>query len=283
MPAVMQGKVAIFGAGGPVGAMAARALRDHYTLRLTDLRPIAEIVAENQPQSPRAPLPEVLAAPHECRVVDVSDYAQVLEAARGMDALINVTVLRHVLRPAFEVNLVGAYNVAKAAAELGIRRLIHTGPWHTHLGHNADYWWDFGVSPDVPLRPGSDLYALTKFLGGEVVRVFAEQHGLEVITFLYCNFMPADGGRWRTREGGPGGCGPFVTSWEDTGEAFLYGLRAPTLPEPYEPFFIVANTPHSKFLATKAKRLLGWEARHRFEHLWQRDAATEDVENAEKG
>src|SRR5205807_3063369 len=60
MPPIGEGsKVAIFGAGGPVGAAAERALRDHYTLRLTDLRPIAEIVAENKPQSPGAPLPEL--------------------------------------------------------------------------------------------------------------------------------------------------------------------------------------------------------------------------------
>ena len=58
MPPIGEGsKVAIFGAGGPVGAAAGRALREHYTLRLTDLRPIAEIVAENKPQSPGAPLP----------------------------------------------------------------------------------------------------------------------------------------------------------------------------------------------------------------------------------
>src|SRR3954469_23412693 len=119
MPPVTQGKVALFGAGGPVGAAAARALRDHYTLRITDIRPIAEINAAGKPQSPGAPLPEVLPPPHECRVVDISDYGQVLEAARGMDALINVSVLRHELVPAFRVNLIGAYNVARAAVELG--------------------------------------------------------------------------------------------------------------------------------------------------------------------
>src|ERR1700674_4694666 len=105
MAAITEGKVAIFGAGGPVGAVAAQALRAHYTLRLTDLRPIAAIAAEGKPQSPGAPLPEVLPAPHECRVVDVTDYGQVREAARGMDALINTTVVREGLKAAFEVSL----------------------------------------------------------------------------------------------------------------------------------------------------------------------------------
>ena len=73
MPAVKAGKVAIFGAGGPVGAAAARALRDHYTLRLTDVRPIEQIAAESKPQSPGAPLPEVLPPPHEMRKVDVAE------------------------------------------------------------------------------------------------------------------------------------------------------------------------------------------------------------------
>jgi len=269
MPAVRSGKIAIFGAGGPVGAAAAQWLRQDYTLRLTDVRPIAAIAAEGKPQSPGAPLPEVLPPPHECRVVDVSDYDQVLEAARGMDALVNVTVVRPHLKAAFDVNMIGAYNVAKAAVECGIRRIIHTGPLHTHLDHNAEYWPDFRVPDDAPLHPGGDLYAVSKFLGGEVTRVFAERHGLEVVTFLYCAFYPADGG---DREDGSG-VHPFSTSWEDCGEAFLYGLRVESLPRPYEPFFIGADLPHGKFPPHKAKRLLGWEARHRFERLWQRPPA----------
>jgi hypothetical protein len=259
-------RVAVYGAGGPVGAAAAQALKDHYVLRLTDLRPLNEITT---PQSAGAPLPEILPAPHEARVVDISDYEQVLDAARGMDALVNVSVLRHDLNHAFRVNLVGAYNVAKAAVECGIRRIIHTGPLHMYLDHNADYWWDHAVPDDAPLHPGGDLYAVSKYLGGEVTRVFAERHGLEVITFLYCHFMPSDAG---DRADGSG-CGPFVTSWEDCGEAFLYGLRAPVMPRPYEPFFINAAVPHGKFPPDKARRLLGWEARHRFERLWRRPAA----------
>jgi nucleoside-diphosphate-sugar epimerase len=255
MPPVLEGRVAVFGAGGPVAAMAAKALQDHYTLRLTDARPLAEIASEGKPQSPGAPLPEPLPSPHECRVVDVTNYAQVLEAARGMDALINCSVVRHEREAAFRVNMVGAYHVAKAAVELGIRRLVHTGPFHTHLGHNADTWWDFDVPDDVPLHPGGDLYAVSKFLGGEVTRVFAEQHGLEVITLLFCNFLPAASPAWQN-----GHSGTFAVSWEDTGPAFLHALRAPALARPYEPFFITADLPQGKYRPLKAKRLLGWEA-----------------------
>lgn len=266
MPAVLSGNVAIFGAGGPVGVAATHFLRDHYILRLTDVRDLATIT---EPQSPGAPLPEVLPPPHETRQVDVSDYEQVLEAARGMDALINCTVVRPHLEAAFHVNMIGAYNVAKAAVELGIKRIIHTGPYHLHLDHNADYWWDFDVPADVPLHPGGDLYAASKFLGGEITRVFAERHGLEVITFLYCHFLPGDGG---DRPDGSG-LGPFTTSWEDCGSAFLNGLRAPALPNPYEVFFICADLPHGKFSPRKARQLLDWEPRHRFERLWTRAKA----------
>ena len=57
MPPVLEGKVAIFGAGGPVGVVAARALQDRYTLRVTDVRPLSQITT---PQSPGAPLPQPL-------------------------------------------------------------------------------------------------------------------------------------------------------------------------------------------------------------------------------
>lgn len=268
MPAVLEGKVAIFGAGGPVGASAARALQDRYTLRLTDARPIAEIAAKGEPQSPGAPLPAVLPPPHECRVVDITDYEQVHEAARGMDALINVAVVRSLLAPAFGVSTIGAYHVAKAAVEHGIHRIVHTGPYHTGSRLNGDYWWDFDVAADAPLRPGGDLYAISKYLGGEITRVFAEEHGLEVVTFLYCNFLPGDGGD------APDGRGlsPFSTSWEDTGDVFLNALRVASLPRPYEPFLICADLPHGKYRPVKAKQLLGWEPKHRFERLWTRKA-----------
>lgn len=269
MATVTTGKVVIFGAGGPVGAATIEALKDHYTLRCTDAMALDQIVAEQRRQSPTAPLPELLAAPHERMVVDVTDYDQVRQACEGMDAAINLTVLRHELNKAFGVNTVGAYNIAKAAADAGLKRLMHTGPFHTRMSHYADHWNDHQVPDDVPLHPGDDLYALSKYLGGHITRVFAEECGLEVLTFLFCGFRPS-----KVPEKSIGqGVGPFTVSWKDSGESFLYGLRAGDMPTPYEVFFIAAETPDRKFRVDKARHLLGWQAQDTFEEMYRRPAS----------
>ncbi len=264
MATVREGKVVIFGAGGPVGAVAVSSLKDNYTLRVTDLRPLEEIVANESRQGPRAPVLQLPGAPHEYRIVDITRYDQVLEACRGMDAVVNTSVLRQDPVLSFQVSMVGAYNVAKAAAACGVKRVIHTGPFHTQLYHNADFWNDFGVG-EVPLHPGDDIYALTKYLGGQIVRVFAERCNLEVLTYLYCHFRP---GKVEAKEKGEG-VGSFTVSWEDTGRAFICGLRAPEMPSPYEVFLICAPLPHGKYRADKAWRLLGWKARDLFADLYR--------------
>ena len=259
-------KVVIYGAGGPVGAAAVISCREHHTLRITDLRPIQEIVAENEPQSPGAPLPPLLDPPHEMRAVDITNLEQVIEAARGMDAIVNVSVLRPDPVLAFHVNMIGAYNVMEAAVECGIRKIIHTGPQLVSNGATYDYHFDHPVPDDAPHHPGTQLYFMTKYLGGEIVRTYAERHDLDVQCHVYCAFRPGDGGE---AEDGSG-CNPFTTSWEDVGEAFRCGLAADPMPRPYEVFHICADLPHNQYPPTKAERLLGWKAKHRFERLWQR-------------
>ena len=266
MATVKKGKVVIFGAGGPVGAAAIQALKDHYTLRVTDLKPMAEISAAPSPQGPRSPVPELLGPPHENRVVDITKYEQVLAACKGMQAAINLTVVRPHPVLAFTVSMVGAFNLAKAAAECGLKRLIHTGPYHTNMGHEADYWNDFQVGPEVPLHPGDDLYALTKYLGLHITDCFARERGLEVLTYLFCSFQP---GKVAPEDRGRG-IHPFATSWEDTGAAFFCGLRAPKMPSPHEVFFICADLPHGKLRTDKAQRLLKWKAKDTFEEWYRK-------------
>ena len=57
-----------------------------------------------------------------------------IEAAEGMDTIINLSVLRPHRRVAFDVNARGTYNACAAAVHHGIRRVINTGPHFTITG-----------------------------------------------------------------------------------------------------------------------------------------------------
>jgi len=259
-------RVVIYGAGGPLSATTVEALHHDHVLRLCDVRPLEAIIGEGKPQSPDAPLPRVLDAPHETQVVDVTDPEQVLAAARGMDAIINCTVVRADPVEAFLVNMLGAYNVMRAAVACGIRRVVHTGPLQVSLAYPAGYWHDFGLADDVPARPGSGLYFVTKFLGQEICRIFAEEHDLEAPTLLFSSFVdPA------SPPPEPMGVYPFSVSWEDAAAAMRQALRAPTFPRPFEVFHILADLPHGKYRNDKAKQLLMWQPRDRLASHWRRD------------
>lgn len=201
-------RVVIFGAGGPLAAVSAHALERDHILRLCDVRPMADIAADGRPQSRGAPVPRVLGEPHEMRQVDVTDYDQVLEATRGMDAVINMTVMRHDPVEAFRVNTLGAYNVVRAAVECGIRRVVQTGPLQVNNPMQGGYWSDVDLASDVPPRPGVQLYLISKFLGQEIMRIFAQEHDLEVPTLVFGLFTNPD-------DCVPDdfGCYPFIVSW----------------------------------------------------------------------
>lgn len=261
--------VVVFGAGGPLAAATARVLAPSYRLRLTDLRPIAEIVAEGKAQSEGAPLPEVLGPPHETMPVDVTNFDQVMRACEGMDAILNCTVVRPHPVNAFLVNFLGAYHVMRAAVAHGIRRVVHTGPQLVTNDRPTGYWWDFDVPDDAPPRPGTWLYGHTKYLGQETVRLFAEQYDLQVPVLLYSSFVNP-----QTAKPQAGGVFAMSVSWEDAGHAMRRALETPELPSPFEIFHILADLPHGKYSNAKARRLLGWQPRDNLAHLWARRGPT---------
>lgn len=258
-------RVVIFGAGGPLAAAVAAELAPDYTLRLTDIEPLAEIAARARPQSPGAPLPRVLGAPHESLVADVTDPEAVLAACAGADAIVNCTVIRNDPAQAFRVNTLGAYNVMRAALAHGIARVVHTGPYQVAPLGPTSYQWDYDVPDDAPARPGAghgaQLYFHSKRLGQEICRVFAENHGLTVPALLFVEFVNPD------RPERPH-IFPFAVSWRDAARAVRRALEVPALPEPFEVLHISADLPHGVFRTDKARRLLGWEPRDTLEHLW---------------
>lgn len=257
-------KVVVFGAGGPLGAVTAEAMARDHQLRLTDARPLADIAA-GPPQSPGAPLPRPLGPPHETSVVDVTDPMAVDAAVAGMDAIVNCTVVRHEPVGAFQVNVLGAYNIMRAAVTHGIRRVVQTGPLQTLLPHPAGYAGEFGLSADLPPRPGDNLYFVTKFLGQEIMRIVAEEHRLEAPTLLFCSFVnPAEPPDRETE------LYAFTISWQDAGEAMRQAVRVPDFPCPFEVLHVHADLPFGVYSNEKTKRLLGWQPRDRMEERWRR-------------
>jgi nucleoside-diphosphate-sugar epimerase len=254
--------VVIFGAGGPLASVTTHHLQNSYRLRLTDIRPLAEI-AKTDPQGPNAPHPVSPSSPHEERIVDVTDPAAVMAACEGMDAILNCSVIREGVPGAFRVNSLGAYNIMKAAVAHRIRRVVHTGPQLIDTTHPASYDWDFEIAADAPVRSGEGLYSHTKLLGQEICRVFAEEYGLEVPVMLFTSFQNPETMR-------DGWVHPFTISWNDSALAMRRALEVGSLPSPYEVFNILADLPHGRYTNQKVKLLLDWEPHDNFERIWMK-------------
>ena len=238
--------VLILGGNGLLGPYVEKVLGDDHTLRITDIN-------------------EAPDTPHQYLRVDISDADQVTAAAEGMDAIVNLSVLRPDRRLAFDVNARGCYNMMLAAVHHGIRRVINTGPPFIY-GASSALYQDLG--PDLPPRSGTaNLYTITKALGQEVCKVFTEHHDVYVMTFMFGSFRdPDDEAEYAE------GVFPFIQTYPEAAEAFPLALSVDleTLPSRCELFNISSDVPGRKFLNEKSKRLLGWYPKASFEKRWTR-------------
>ncbi len=240
-------KVLLLGANGYLGPHVVKALESSHELLLTDIKP---------PQSP---------TDHEFRQVDITSPDQVMNAAEGRDAIINLAVVRNHRKVAFDVNTLGCRNVMLAAVKHGIRRVLNSGPHFTVAGPAYEDF-DFHLTPDAPAQPGINLYAHSKSLGQEICRIFTENHDIWVQDFLF--FVLRD-----PSELSPGAINtPYVVSWADAGEVFRLGLEIDLakLPSKCEEFFILGDMPHGKFDNDRAKKVLGFRPKDDLSVLWQR-------------
>lgn len=229
-------KVLILGGTGYMGPHVIRSIGGHHQLLVTDVNPPKEDIE------------------HEFRRVDVSSLDEVMQAAAGMDAIINLAVVREHPRLAFEVNTRGCYNMMRAAVEHRIRRVINSGPYDALVGPTYDLF-DFAISPDIPPHPSLRLYPLTKALGQEICQVFVENNDIYVQTYLFRALR--EPGQLKPDTGGTG----FDVLWSDVGEVFRLGLEVEfgRLPSRCEIFFILADMPQNHFTNEKTKRILGFQ------------------------
>ena len=246
--------ILILGANGQMGPHVVRSLESKHYLRLSDVND--------------------LDTDHEYLKVDVSDLDQVVSVAEGMDAIINLSVLRPDRRQAFDVNSRGCYNMMAAAVKHKIGRIVNSGPFYVVAGPTYERF-DYQIGPDVPPQPGTYLYAITKSLGQEICRVFTEHHNVFVIDLLF--YMLLDPKTHGSSSDSPiANLGrdmtPYTTSWRDTGEAFRCAIDVAldTLPSRCELFFVFPDLPHQKFSNEKARRVLGLEPQDSLDQFWKK-------------
>ena len=236
--------VLILGGNGMLGPYVVKAVGKEHVLRLTDINDMED-------------------TPYEYRKIDVSDPDQVIAAAEGMDAIVNLSVLREDRRLAFDVNARGCYNMMAAAVHHGIRRVVNTGPPFMYGPSYALF--DYQLGPDLPPQSGTRLYPFTKALGQEICQVFTEIHDIYVMTFMFGSFRdPED----------PSGFGkgnlPFIQTFPEAAEAIALALSVDLdgLPSRCELFNVCPDFPGEKYTNEKTKRILGWRPNDKFEKHW---------------
>lgn len=118
---------------------------------------------------------------------DVRDPAACLEAARGVDVVLHQAALASVPRSmkdprsTHSVNVDGFVNVALAAREAGVRRLVYAS--------SSSVYGDEEAQPKTEARIGRPLspYAATKLIDEVYAGTFRRTHGIESVGLRYFN------------------------------------------------------------------------------------------------
>ncbi len=236
----MKKKVLLLGASGNIAPHLLPGLEPYYHLCLADITPHPD----GKP----------------ILTVDVTSYQQVKEAARGMDAIMNFTVVRDHPVQSFEVSTLGAWHVMKAAAELDIKKIIHTGP----QAIRSAYDHDFDII-DVPEAPGSGYYGLTKMLGMEVCRIYSRAYDIQTICFLFNGLGPKPTEKVIQKD-----FPPFTIVWEDLQQACRLALEIESVPDNFQVFNMLSYEGHQKYSVDKARRILGFEPLEKWENYFSR-------------
>jgi len=233
-------KVLILGASGLVAPYVIPGLEPYYDLRLADIKP----------------------HPHgkPITTVDITSYEQVSSAARGIDAIMNFTVLRNDPVESFHVNTRGAWHMMKAAAEHGITKIIHTSP------HFVCYFYehDFDIV-DVPPASGTGYYSLTKFLSLEICQVYARAHGIQTICFLFAGLGPKP-----TEQKSYQDFPLFFIVWEDLQHACRLALEIESVPSHFQALNMLSYPGHDKYRVDRAREILGFEPLEDWEAFFKR-------------
>jgi UDP-glucose 4-epimerase len=123
----------------------------------------------------------------EVHRADIRNYAAIFPLCKGADVVFHEAAIPSVPRsitdprPSHDVNINGTFEVYRAAADAGVRRVVYAA--------SSSAYGDTEVLPkveDMPPRPKSP-YALQKLVGEHYAHLFSEHFGLETVSIRYFN------------------------------------------------------------------------------------------------
>ena len=161
--------VLVTGAAGRIGTAFAAYAAGRYDLRLADLSGTETLL-------------------------DVTDLDACRAACEGVDAVVHLagdaSPEADFAQSLLPVNIAGTYNLFRAAADAGVRRVVHASSAQAVEG----YPLDVQVREGMPPRPGN-LYGVSKAFGEALAAYFAAREGLEAVAVRIGAFERAED--WR--------------------------------------------------------------------------------------
>ncbi len=145
------------------------------------------IVIDNLLSGHERNLEEVRGPAVELHRADIRNYEEIAPLMSGADAVFHEAAIPSVPRsikdpvPSHEANIDGTFNVLRAAADAGVRRLVYAA--------SSSAYGDTLVLPKVETmtpKPKSP-YALQKLTGEYYAQVFSGCFGLETVSLRYFN------------------------------------------------------------------------------------------------
>ena len=153
-------KILITGAGGAIGSVLVKGLRDRYQLRGFD----------------RVPLPDL----EDAIVGELTDFESVTKATRAVDAIIHLAGNPSGAAPWEEIlhsNIIGTYHLFEAARQNQVRRIAFA----SRAGLLAPYPEEITRTVDMLPRPES-YYSISKVFGENLGYMYASRFGLECVS-----------------------------------------------------------------------------------------------------
>ncbi|WP_166830082.1 NAD-dependent epimerase/dehydratase family protein [Thalassoroseus pseudoceratinae] len=238
-------RVLVTGAAGFVGRHVTRSLSDHFDLRLGDIQSMDD--------------PRWISC-------DITDPASVRAAMEGVDAVLHLAMASGLEgsieddafnQVRFDVHVRGTFNVLKAAADAGAKRVIHTSSIMVVWGYEPPEW----VAGDAPAKPVG-TYAITKMLGEVACAEAARQWDLSILGLRIAKPVEVDNPLLQTH--------PIRPQWiaiPDLMRAYKLALRSDLEPSSFELITLVGESSQRRWDLSRAELLIGYRPEIRLEDL----------------